>query len=135
MRLKILTPERAAVDAENVEGVFARSPQGEFGVLKGHIPMVCSLSVGMLSYRQGARRHAVAVMGGVLETDGESVVVLSPAAELSGEIDALRAEHARERAESRLRERQDFVDVKRAELALARAMARLKASTSASLGE
>ncbi|MBK8190342.1 MAG: ATP synthase F1 subunit epsilon [Vampirovibrionales bacterium] len=131
MRLKILTPERVTLDADMIDSVFARSTRGEFGVLKGHIPLVAALDVGLLAYTQGGRRHTAAVMGGVLETDGNTVIVLTSAAELSSEVDTLRARHARERAEARLREKSDNVDLKRAELALSRAIARIKASSSA----
>lgn len=133
MRLTILTPERVALETDSVEGVFAHSIQGAFGVLAGHIPLVSALDVALLAYTQGGQRQTAAVMGGVLQTDGNSVVVLSPAAELSTEIDVLRAQHARERAEARLRERTENVDVKRAEMAMARALARLKATSGGSV--
>lgn len=127
MHLRILTPERIVLDEENVDGVTARSTQGEFGVLPRHLPLVAPLDIALMTYKMGGKDYTAAVMGGMFSTDGQKITILSDAAELSSEIDTARAKHARERAEARLREKHEDVDTVRAELALSRAMARLKA--------
>jgi F-type H+-transporting ATPase subunit epsilon len=126
MRLKIVTPARVVLD-EEVEALYAYSVDGEFGVLPKHIPMVTPLSIGVLRFVSKGDARNAAVMGGLFYTDGDSATVLSDNAELASEIDSVRAQHAKERAESRLRERDANVDVKRAEMALARALTRMKA--------
>jgi F-type H+-transporting ATPase subunit epsilon len=125
MRLKILTPERQVLDAD-VERVVADSNMGSFGVLDRHQPMVASLKIGVLQYVTQGERHSVAVMGGMFQTDGREALVLTNSAELAGEIDTLRAQQAKERAEALLRQQDSNVDAQRAEMALARAIARLK---------
>ncbi|MGE0200202.1 MAG: ATP synthase F1 subunit epsilon [Candidatus Melainabacteria bacterium] len=126
MHLKIVTPERVVLDAE-VDSVNALAVDGYVGILPKHVPLVTPLAVGLLEYVAGGKaKEQVAVMGGVLSTDGREVTVLCDAAELRGEVDALRAETARKRAEALLAQKQESVDVQRARLALARAMTRMK---------
>lgn len=127
--LKVLTPERLVLEAE-VESVTAVSPDGEFGVLQGHQPMLRPLSQGVLrcSLAGGIGQKRIALMGGVLNTDGQTVTVLTETAELATEIDVLRAEQAKKRAEERLRQRESDMDNHRAEQALKRAITRLKAT-------
>jgi F-type H+-transporting ATPase subunit epsilon len=126
MKIRIITPERVVFEDENVEAVYVRTTDGEVGILPRHIPMVASLGIGELRYVKEGRKESVAVMGGMVRTNGQEVSVLSDAAEQAEEIDAVRAREARERAEARLREKTDEVDVERARLALARSLARLK---------
>ena len=125
MRLKIITPERVLVD-EDVEAVYGTAVDGAIGILPYHIPMVTPLAVGLMSYVRGGRKEPLAVMGGMLYTDGELVTVLSDAAEKSNEIDVVRAQHAKERAEAELRHKESSQNQAVAEQALARASARLK---------
>jgi F-type H+-transporting ATPase subunit epsilon len=128
MKLKIITPDRVVVD-ETVDAVYGQAIDGSFGVLPKHIPMVTPLEVSLVEYVKSGQRHKATVMGGILRTDGDEVVVLSDAAEKSDEIDKLRAEQSRQRAEARLRERDASIDALRAEMALKRALLRLKATS------
>jgi F-type H+-transporting ATPase subunit epsilon len=125
MKLTIVTPERQVL-TEEVEAVYAAAVDGEFGVLPKHIPMVTPLKIGVLNYVKNGTKHPVAVMGGMFRTDGKEVIVLSDAAEKGTEIDRVRAEQAKERAERRLQQKNENVDHARAEKAFARALARLK---------
>ena len=68
-----------------------------------------------------------ATSGGFAQVQRDSVTVLAETAELAGEIDVARAEAARDRARERLaRRREAEVDAVRAEMALARALNRLR---------
>lgn len=127
MKLKIVTPERVVFESENIDAVYAQTVEGEIGILPRHIPMVTPLSVSALRFVQpGGEKQAVAVMGGLLRTDGQDVSVLSPAAELSQEIDVLRAEHARQQAEAKMHQQATNVDTEEARAALARSLVRIK---------
>ena len=125
MMLDVLTPERSVCCIE-VEMVIARAMDGEVGILPNHAPLVVALDIAPLRYRKDGVDHAVAVNGGFMEVKDNRISVLSPSAETEKEIDFLRAEAARERAERRLAAPTPEVDVTRAELALRRAMTRLK---------
>jgi len=126
MDLKILTPEKVVVEATDVSAVSAMAADGSVGILPHHVPMVTPLQVANLTYTKAGQSHAAAVMGGMLSTDGQHVTILSEAAELAQDVDIVRAEAAKKRAEARLAENKENLDVKRAELAMARALVRLK---------
>lgn len=128
LHLTIQTPEATITDVANVTNVQAEMADGQFGILPGHIPLTAALTIALLTYTtETGATETIAVMGGVLQTDGKTVTVLTNAAELAGDIDKARAELAKGRAEDRLASRTAEVDTKRAELALSRAFTRLKA--------
>lgn len=125
MQLKIVTPERVVVQEESVEAVYGTSVDGQIGILPKHVPLVTPLEVGLVHFVKNGQKFPLAVMGGLLRTDGASVVIMSDAAELGEQIDRVRAQHAKERAEARLQEKNSDVDIKRAQRALARSNTRL----------
>lgn len=142
-RLKIITPERQVLDTE-VTQVTATARDGEVSILPDHEPLVTALGIDVLTYWEKGEPHTASVIGGILEvasnspqgrateeaprtTPGVVVTVLSDAAELSAEIDETRAKQAKQRAEAEATQRVDKLDTQLAEMALAKAMARLKA--------
>ena len=126
LTLELATPTRMVV-AEVVDEVVIPGSQGYFGVLPGHAPLLATLGIGELTYRNGREERHVAVAGGFAEVRNDKVIVLADAAEQPGEIDRARAERARDRAEQRLSGRsQDEIDYTRAAAALARALIRLQ---------
>ncbi len=129
--LEIVTPERM-VFSEQVDRLIATGVDGEMGVLAGHIPTVTPLKVAPLVFQAGNKRTNFAIQGGFLEVRPDKVVVLAESAERANDIDVERARAAKERAERRLNNRfsQDHTDFRRAELALQRAMNRIKVSSS-----
>lgn len=126
MKLKVVTPERLVYESDTVEAVYGKAVDGQLGILPKHVPLITPLEVGVLTYVEGGKHNPLAVMGGMLSTDGQTVTILSDAAELSKDIDAARAQQAKERAESRLREKEANWDLARAEKSLARALVRLR---------
>lgn len=125
LTLKIITPERIVLEKE-VEQVTATAIDGELSVLPGHQPLITSLAIDLLRYKAGKEEDFAAIMGGVLEVKNNEVTVLSDAAELDTEIDAARAKAARERAEAEKIQKTDKLDAYITEMAISRAIARLK---------
>jgi F-type H+-transporting ATPase subunit epsilon len=74
--LEIVTPRGRALQA-SVDEVTAPSVDGEFGVLPGHLPLVASLRVGIVSYRQGSDTKRCAVGPGFAEVGPDRVVLLT----------------------------------------------------------
>ncbi len=127
-RLEIVTPQRLIVSDEVAE-LMAPGAEGYFGVLPGHIPFITTLDIGELAYRKGKDERHLAVTWGYIEVRGDKVIVLAETAERAEEIDATRAEGARERAERRLHdwgEGDETIDFTRAQTALHRALTRLQ---------
>ena len=128
VQLEVVTPYRQVLLTE-VESVIIPSTEGYLGIMKNHAPLVAGLNIGVVHYGPaGGEKELLAVSGGFVEVSDNKVTILADTAELSGEIDVLRAEEARRRAEQRLRAREANIDFTRAELALQRALSRLQAA-------
>jgi F-type H+-transporting ATPase subunit epsilon len=126
IRLRIVTPSQMLLD-EEVDEVTGPGELGEFGVLPNHIAFLTTLVPGELSYKQNGVKTSLVVSGGYAEVLDNVMTVLAPAAEFAGEIDAARAQHAKERAERMMAELNiEDKDWELAEAALQRAVARLQ---------
>jgi F-type H+-transporting ATPase subunit epsilon len=123
--LEIVTPERSFFSGE-VEMVVLRAPDGELGILKGHIPMVSAVAAGPVRILQDGKWQEAAITTGFMEIRQERTIILVDTAEWPHEIDTARAEAAKERALHRLRSEISHIEYLRSEAALARALTRLK---------
>ena len=124
--LQIISPARVVFEGE-ATSVSAPGALGGFQVLCNHAPLLSSLDVGPLKVRDTQGVDTVyATGGGYLEVRDNVAVVLVESAERPEEIDVARARAARERAEARLKSHDPQFDARRAELALARALNRLR---------
>lgn len=125
IRLRVVTPTRLVLD-EDVDEVTAQGELGEFGVLPNHIAFLSTLVAGEMSYKQSGVKKNLAVSGGYAEVLDNVMTVLAPTAEFASEIDVLRAQRAKQRAEEILGALSpEDKDWAMAQSALHRAMARL----------
>lgn len=124
--LEVVTPTRMVV-REEIEEVVAPGVEGYFGIMGGHLPFMSTLKVGELAYRKNGRWRHLAVSWGYVEVRPETVIVLAETAERAEEIDAARAERARDRARERLaRGGEEPIDISEVEAALAGAVTRIE---------
>jgi F-type H+-transporting ATPase subunit epsilon len=130
-QLEIVTPEKI-VAKDVAEELQLPGKSGYLGILPGHAPLITELAAGQLTYRGAGEIHHLAVAWGFAEVLPDKVTVLAETAERAEDIDADRAERAKERAEKRLASGDPEVDVRRAQQALAKALARLAAAEQAS---
>jgi len=133
---EIVTPVKMVYSGP-VESLRASGADGGFGVLARHLPMVASLDVGPLVIREESGKNlTMATSGGFAEVLKDRVTILAETVEREEEIDVSRAEAARERARERLAKRHDpEIDSERAEIALIRALNRLRIAGSTSGGD
>ena len=129
LTFELVTPDRG-VATEQVDEVQFRSTEGYLGVLPGHTPLLAQLDVGELWYRKGQQKTYVSVGTGVAEVLPDRVTILALTAEKADEIDAVRAEAARQRASSELAKAGPD-DLERARVALLKAMVRLQVANKA----
>lgn len=125
--LEIVSPEERLLKDE-VQFVVVPEITGELGVLRNHAPMIAALNIGVLRYTDanGAIKK-MAVSGGFMEVNANEARVLAETAEIGSQIDLLRAKAARERAK-RIAAKAEDTNMVRAQMALQRAIARIKAS-------
>lgn len=124
--LEVVTPQKAIV-SEEVEIVVAPGSEGEFGALKGHTTFLTSLKIGTLRYKDASgKERYLFINGGFAEVLPDKVTILAESAEYRQDIDVERATKAKERAEMRLAAKAADTDLVRAEVALRRAVHRLR---------
>ena len=124
LQLEIVTPDKLVLSKE-VDYVGAPGLEGEFGVLPGHIPFISALAIGYLYYKAEGKTFCAFVSGGFAEVSDNKVTVLAESAEEACNIDFVRAETARKRAEERITKKDADLNVARAEASLKRAEQRL----------
>ncbi len=99
MQVELVSLEKQLWSGE-ASAVFARTVEGEIGILPRHSPLLAELSPGWVVRIQipDEPELKVAVHGGFLSVRGDGVSVLAEMAELAGEIDVARAREALRRA-------------------------------------
>ncbi len=121
MHVELVSVERPLWSGE-ATAVYARTPEGEIGIMAHHAPLLASLEPGWIVriQREGEDELRVAVHSGTLSVRPDGVSILAEIAETADEIDVARA-----RADlSQLGDAQDDESV----AARARAQARLRAA-------
>jgi F-type H+-transporting ATPase subunit epsilon len=137
----IVSPEKKVWEGE-ADMVVARSPEGEFAILRGHIPFLAALVPGAVKVGSGESQDVFFITGGVLEASGprddaappgaESgssyhVIVLADDAEHVGDLDLDQAKRMLEN-----RRRMEDTD-ERAEAEMRAALARVEIAQQESL--
>jgi len=130
IQLQIVSADRSLVN-ETVDEVEIPGSDGYFGVLPGHTPLLAVLGAGELWYRQGAAMHYLAIAFGFAEVQPDRVTILAQIAEKAEEIDLVRAEAAKKRAEERLARGAVDMDAERARIALLKSLIRLQVASRA----
>ena len=128
IHFKLITPEKIVFE-DDVEAVYAQGERGSFGILPNHIPFMSSLAVDVAKVIKNGEEKTFSIIGGALQFKNNEAIILTEAAECGSDIDTARAQLAKERAEAKLSTAETQRDIKHANAALARAMARLKAAS------
>ena len=124
IHLRVVTPEGIYKEFDTPYLNF-QSTDGDRGILPNHMPLVTSLKIGKMTCEEEGKRQTYAVAGGLLYFRENLAEILTDAIERKDEIDTERAKAAQSRAEQRLQSGRENLDVKRAQLALARALNRI----------
>ena len=105
--------------------MIAPGALGYFGVRPGHTPFLSTLGLGEIAYRKGTERGHLTCFWGFCEVLADRVNVLAEVVERAEDIDALRAEHARKRAEEHMKAIKDEAGYEEAHHAYIRAVTRV----------
>lgn len=129
LQLEMVTPYKKVLSTE-VDELTAPGFMGELGILPGHTPLLTTLRVGELSYKQAGSTYHVAVNWGYLEIEEDRATVLVDTAEEADEIDLARAKAALGRAEEALHKLSaEDKEYKTMEAALQRALIRIQVAS------
>jgi len=125
MQLDIVTAEGSVYSGE-VNAISAPGIEGELGILSYHAPLLTLLQPGELRIQiKGEEDLYLAVGGGFLEVMSNGVIVLADTVERSDEIDEQRAEEAFKRAEERINNPDEGLDLQRAIASMKRSKIRI----------
>ncbi|MGM9940507.1 MAG: F0F1 ATP synthase subunit epsilon [Bulleidia sp.] len=105
-----------------------QTQDGDQGILPNHMPLVTMLKIGVMTCDENNVRNTYAVAGGLFYFRDNVAEILTDAIENRNEIDLQRAEAAKARAEKHLSSNDPNIDMRRAEVALKKAMNRINVS-------
>lgn len=126
IHLEIVAPDRQLL-SEDVDEVTIPGSEGYLGILPGHLPLLTTVGIGVLSFHRLGKRYFMSIAGGFAEVLPDRVIVMAQTVELPEEIDVSRAALAKDRAEKQLFAR-DQIDVELTMAALLRAVTRIRVS-------
>lgn len=130
LNLSIVTPDRRVVGPVAVTSVTLPGAKGEITILPGHARLLSTMDTGILAFeQQDGKKEVAAVSSGFVEVSNDKVTVLAETLELSREIDVDRARQAKEKAEEKLKAKENFEnDMEKWQRKLQRSQIRLQAA-------
>jgi len=124
LKLEIVTPD-ATVYSEPVESVILQGVEGQMTILPEHVRLMTQLVPGELIVRKGDQDEYLAVGEGLVSVTGNHIAIVTDMAVAAANIDEARAEEARQRAATRLREKLSSEEVASVNASLARSLVQL----------
>ena len=124
MKVKVITPMGLYGQFE-VSKIHTTTALGECAILPNHMPIVATIRISRLLMTIDGKEEVFAIANGLLQMRNNEVRILADAFEGKEEIDLQRAIRAKERAERRLAKKDANTSIRRAEVALERALNRI----------
>ena len=130
IRLKLITLTGTKFD-EDVYEVVLPTPDGQIGVLKGHMPLVSTAANGVIMVRRNAKDadsacEYFATNGGVIDVQNNVLTVIVDEADHGDNIQEAEAQAAYERAQQLKAEAGDQVSLDKAQALVDRTAVRLQ---------
>ena len=125
LKLEIVTPAGVTY-SEDVSMVTMPAVDGQIGVFPKHIPLMTRIEPGEIIVLRNGTQDFLAVGAGLVEITGDHVGILTDMAVAAKDIDAAKAEEARQRAAARLRDKLSDEEVAAVNASLARSLAQLR---------
>ncbi|MGN0390566.1 MAG: ATP synthase F1 subunit epsilon [Wujia sp.] len=123
--LKVIACDRVFYDGPCEILVFP-GMDGQMAVMAHHENMTTTIEVGEIRFRTPDGKEQIAIVSdGLLQVKNNQVSVIVYSAERPEEIDAFRAQAAKERAIEQMQQKQSIVEYHISRASLSRAMARL----------
>lgn len=133
LTVNVVTPNGLVYD-HHAAIVVAKTVDGEIGILPKHAPIIVPLAIDEVRVkRTDSDTHVdwIAVSGGIMEVRDNLVSIISDSAERERDIDISRAERAKQKAERMIeeaKENSNTDELRRAMVALHRAINRINVS-------
>jgi F-type H+-transporting ATPase subunit epsilon len=125
LKLEIVTPE-AKIFSDDVEMVSLTGIDGDMGIYPDHMPLMTQLVAGEVIARKNASDICLAVGDGFIQVTKDRVAILTDMAIKAEDIDVVKAEEAKKKAEARLQQKMTDEESATVQASLAHATAQLK---------
>lgn len=98
IHIKIVTPEKIVFE-DDMEAAILPTVSGEITVLPQHIALISTLASGEIILKKNNQETSLVVSGGFIELNNNTLNILADMAERAEDIDAEKAQEARQKAE------------------------------------
>ena len=127
--LQVITANRIFYDGR-ANMIILPGTDGEIGIMPHHENMVVAVTSGVMRIQKPDEEWIeAAVSSGFASVANNRIKLIVYSAERPEEIDIRRAQEAKERAEEQMRQKQSIQEYHMNQLALSRAMARLRVTS------
>ena len=128
LHLKVATPQNVKFD-EDADMVIMRCITGDIGILPKHEPCSAILDYGVLRIIDNGEERRMAVFGGIAQVLDNVVTVLANDAQWPDDIDRAMVEAERERAERRMQEEMDALELQKEQVSMRRTLVQIEVSS------
>ena len=105
MQFEIVTPEKIIFQGD-VDEVYVNTVDGEIGILPHHVNLFSKVEPGELKYKKSGKSEYLAITGGFVEVNNNTVTILADYAVPAEAIEVNKAMEARKRAEELLKKKE-----------------------------
>ncbi|MBU1145107.1 MAG: ATP synthase F1 subunit epsilon [Firmicutes bacterium] len=77
MKIVIVTPDGELYNEEVTAIIVSSENNGDYGVLKDHLPIISTIDTGYIKLEQGDLVYYVVIIGGVVETHHNLITVIA----------------------------------------------------------
>nr|WCH56130.1 ATP synthase CF1 subunit epsilon [Calliblepharis sp.] len=75
LNIRVIAPDKTVWDAK-AEEIILPSSTGQLGILKGHIPLLTALDIGVMRVRIDKEWQPIILLGGFAEVDNNNITIL-----------------------------------------------------------
>nr|WCH54738.1 ATP synthase CF1 subunit epsilon [Hypnea edeniana] len=86
LNIRVIAPDKTVWDAK-AEEIILPSSTGQLGILKGHIPLLTALDIGVMRVRIEKEWQPIILLGGFAEVDNNNITILVNGAEETSNLD------------------------------------------------
>lgn len=127
IHFKLITHEKIVFE-NDVDEIYCKGLEGEFGIMPNHTPFMSALAIGVTKVVTEGKAEYFATVGGVFQVSNNNAVLLTEEAENGKDIDLTVAKTEKEKLEARNGNPDNQKDIDNKNKALAIALAKFKAA-------
>nr|YP_010726468.1 ATP synthase CF1 subunit epsilon [Hypnea spinella]WDY84943.1 ATP synthase CF1 subunit epsilon [Hypnea spinella] len=86
LNIRVIAPDKTVWDAK-AEEIILPSSTGQLGILKGHVPLLTALDIGVMRVRIEKEWQPIILLGGFAEVDSNNITILVNGAEETSSLD------------------------------------------------